>query len=360
MNHLKKPIRPDDDLVAKVDAIVDGYAERVDVDLEDRDAWLGERGLGLGGSDAGAVLGVNPYQSAFQLALEKTGVTEPADLSNSEPVYWGHVLEAPIADRFSVEYDTPVWEPNAMFVSRKHPWMRATPDRFTVCPDCGEPTTLEVKSGNEFTKTNWEDDWFPPHYQAQCVHYVAVTGVVCSCEHVFLVVLLGGQSFQVRRVPITDSLLDAVIAAEKRFWEDYVIGGDLPVPDGAKSTTDALVDLWTAPEGLVELGNDEIVLASRYITLRDEIKALKEQRDEVGNQLRAAIGDGQEGVVDGTKIVTWKPQKRTGFQTKQFTADHPELAEQYQTVTDLRVLRIPKPAEEFIYTEAQNIVEAEG
>ncbi len=69
--------------------------------MKDRSVWLETRNSGIGGSDAGAIMGMNPWKSKYQLWLEKTGQAEPEDLSGKESVYWGTVLETAVADRFS-------------------------------------------------------------------------------------------------------------------------------------------------------------------------------------------------------------------------------------------------------------------
>ena len=46
-----------------------------------REEWLAQRLTGLGASECATVLGLNPFQSPFQLWAEKTGVAEPEDLS---------------------------------------------------------------------------------------------------------------------------------------------------------------------------------------------------------------------------------------------------------------------------------------
>lgn len=53
--------------------------------------WLQERTKGLGGSDAGVVLGLNKYKTAFELWLEKTGQVEPQEI-DSEAIYWGNEM----------------------------------------------------------------------------------------------------------------------------------------------------------------------------------------------------------------------------------------------------------------------------
>ncbi|WP_238705567.1 lambda-exonuclease family protein [Pseudomonas sp. FSL W7-0098] len=64
-----------------------------------REDWLAVRKQGIGSSDAGAAVGLNPYKSQLELWLEKTGrdTTLPkADPHDEEsPMYWGSVLTTP-------------------------------------------------------------------------------------------------------------------------------------------------------------------------------------------------------------------------------------------------------------------------
>ncbi|EAC2591077.1 hypothetical protein JT90_16020, partial [Listeria monocytogenes] len=54
----------------------------------DRTQWLLTRRQGIGGSDAGIIMGLNKYKTAFELWLDKTGQILP-DESAGEAAYWG-------------------------------------------------------------------------------------------------------------------------------------------------------------------------------------------------------------------------------------------------------------------------------
>ena len=99
--------------------------------MKDRDVWRQTRNLGIGGSDAGAIMGMNPWKSKYQLWLEKTGQAEPEDISGKESVYWGTVLEAPVADRFA-ELTGKKIRRAGMMQNVKDPWMLANVDRLIV------------------------------------------------------------------------------------------------------------------------------------------------------------------------------------------------------------------------------------
>lgn len=64
-----------------------------------RSEWLQERAKGIGGSDAGIILGVNKFRTPFELWLEKTGQVEPQETDN-EAIYWGNQMENVVAKEF--------------------------------------------------------------------------------------------------------------------------------------------------------------------------------------------------------------------------------------------------------------------
>ena len=51
--------------------------------------WLAYRRTGLGGSDAGAIMGVSPYKSAYAVWADKLGALPPTE--DSEPMRQGAI-----------------------------------------------------------------------------------------------------------------------------------------------------------------------------------------------------------------------------------------------------------------------------
>ena len=81
--------------------------------------WLRWRTTGIGGSDAGTVLGVNPYKTKRDLFYEKTGVKPvKAKDNNALPLRWGHALEETVAEEFSIQTGLRVYEVKEMY---QHP-----------------------------------------------------------------------------------------------------------------------------------------------------------------------------------------------------------------------------------------------
>ena len=132
--------------------------------------WLGLRKRGIGGSDAGAVCGLNPYSSPMKVFRDKTGqCTEETD---NEAIRQGHDLEDYVAQRFTEATGKKVRRSNFMYCHEKYPFMIGDVDRLVVGEDAG----LECKTANAYNADKWKDGKIPLHYVIQCYHYMAVTG----------------------------------------------------------------------------------------------------------------------------------------------------------------------------------------
>ena len=95
----------------------------------------------IGGSEAGAVCGVDPFRSAVRVWLEKTGRAEPVE--DTEAMAWGRALEPVIVAELKRRgYATRIGE--RIDTGAHFPWMRATLDGFVMLD--GEQGVLEVKT----------------------------------------------------------------------------------------------------------------------------------------------------------------------------------------------------------------------
>ena len=79
--------------------------------------WLEHRRLGIGGSDASVVCGINRYKSPVELWLDKTGQL-PAQEAG-EAAYWGSQLEALVRAEFTKRTGIEVIHKSELFASMK-------------------------------------------------------------------------------------------------------------------------------------------------------------------------------------------------------------------------------------------------
>ena len=125
----------------------------------DKETWLKYRKRGIGGSDSGAICGVNPYRSVMQVYQDK--VSEDAEEIDNEAMRQGREFEDYVARRFMEASGKKVRRANAMFYDEEHPFMLADVDRLVV----GENAGLECKTASSFMADKWEDGKVPLSYQ---------------------------------------------------------------------------------------------------------------------------------------------------------------------------------------------------
>ncbi len=145
-----------------------------------REKWLEERKKGIGGSDAAAILGLNPYKDNIKLWEEKTGRRQAEDISEKEYVKYGTNAEDLLRELFKLDY--PKYEvrhdENTIIKHPKYPFLFASLDGTLIDKETGEMGILEIKTTNilqSMQKEKWKEK-IPDNYYCQVLHYLNVTG----------------------------------------------------------------------------------------------------------------------------------------------------------------------------------------
>ena len=101
----------------------------VDTSTLTEEQWLDYRRLGIGGSDAAAVLGVSPFRTARDLYYDKLNIASVVDDDgNWVAMKMGHLLEDLVAEIFSRKTGFKVYQVKKMFQHPQYPYMRADVD----------------------------------------------------------------------------------------------------------------------------------------------------------------------------------------------------------------------------------------
>ena len=148
-------------------------------DFGNEAAWKKGRFKGIGGSDASAVVGMNPYKTNIELFEEKTGRRIPEDISGKPYVIYGHQAEPLIRGLFALDYPeyTVEYHDWRILQSRQHPFLQASLDGELTDPD-GRRGVLEIKTTNilqSMQREKWADR-IPDNYYIQVLHYLLVSG----------------------------------------------------------------------------------------------------------------------------------------------------------------------------------------
>ena len=287
----------------------------------------------IGGSDAAAVCGLDPWRTPVHVWLEKTGATEPRD--ESEAMTWGKRLEPILAEAVEEHGYAVMPAPAAPFVHPEHDWMVGHVDGFVVndiVTDDDWRGVLELKTADLRMAASWDDDAVPIPYQVQGQHYLAVTGlpfVVFGC-------LIGGQRFVVRRIERDEEAIAMLIEREAQFWQ-LVQDGTPPPPDGSQASTDLLKRMYPqAAGGVVTLDHLGADLRERYDEARKHAKRWAEEEQALENLIKDAMKDADVATLDGSPAFTWKSHLTHRLDQKAMREELPDVWAAYNREVEQR------------------------
>ena len=200
--------------------------------FKSREEWLAARTGRIGGSDAAAIVGLNPYKTNMELWEEKAGKRQPEDISDKPYVKYGIAAEDYLRELFKLdfpEYQVSYEEGN-MWLNDRFPFAHASLDSWLVDQD-GRKGILEIKTTNllhRLQKEKWKGR-IPDNYYIQLLHYFMVTEFEFAILKAQLKFDYGGDIvLHTRHYMIERSEVKADIEylqnSEKTFWEQLQSG----------------------------------------------------------------------------------------------------------------------------------------
>lgn len=298
----------------------------------ERAAWLKLRRQGIGGSDAAAILGLNPYKSPLAVYADKRGLTD--DAPDTETLRQGRDFEAYVADRFSEETGKRVRRCNQILQHPDRPWMLANVDRLVV----GERAGLECKCVGIGNRVDFEGGAVPPTFYWQCMHYLAVTGL----DRWYLAVLPLGRwvapyIFEIAR---DETQIDELTAREEAFWTDHVLAGVPPLPIGSEAD-EAVLSLVCEQHGqeetvaIPELDGDLDLMAA----LQADRRALDAQIEAIEQRVKMRMGSAERASGNRWRV-DWKNVESRRLDSKRLQAQLPDVYEKFVTTTVSRRFKL--------------------
>lgn len=290
-----------------------------------KEEWLRYRKQGIGGSDAGAICGFNPYRTAMQVYYDKTS-DEIEDIDN-EAMRQGRELEDYVAKRFAEETGKKVRRANAMFYDERNPFMLADVDRMIV----GENAGLECKTVSPFMAEHWKDDKVPLSYQMQCYHYMSV----CNADRWYVAALIYGREFKVHTLERDEEIIANLIDLEKNFWENHVFKRVLPEPDSSKLADSVIAEYFkeTTSTVIPLQGFDEkLKRREELVALMDKMESEKRQIEQ---ELKMYMGDAEKAENQLFRV-TWSAVISNRLDTKALQEQEPEIYQKYLKQTNSR------------------------
>ncbi len=304
------------------------YEKIADLKTISREEWLELRRSGIGGSDAGAVVGLNPYSSAYSVYHEKLSLVEPQE--DNDRARLGRDLESYVAKRFEEKTGKKVRRLNAMIRSVDRPYMIADVDRMVVGEDAG----LECKTSANFDGYKFDEGEYPAYWACQCYHYMSVTGA-----NRWYLCVLDMRSGKVIDITIerNEGEIKALESMEKQFWTEHIEKRVCPAPNGSEKCDDIIAQKYPMADDdapavdLMGYGKE----MARLEQIKAEIKPLEEEKAAIEQTLKEALGVASIGEYEQYKV-SYKNTVSTRLDTKRLKAEQPQIYAAYASETSSR------------------------
>lgn len=300
--------------------------EKIPLTDVSHEQWLKLRKNGIGGSDAGAVCGLNPYSNAMKVFQDK--ISDTVEEADNEAMRIGHDLEDYVAKRFMEATGLKVRKSNFMYRSKEHPYMLADVDRLVVGEDAG----LECKTASAYSADKWTDGNIPLHYVMQCYHYMAVTGK----RTWYLAAVILGKEFVYHKLEWDEELIQHLIDVEGKFWNEHVVKRVIPSPDGSRACDEIIESYFPKAkkkETIALVGFDEKL--RRREEILGFISELQEEQKQIEQEVKMVMQDHEMAGSERYRV-SWKNIESTKLDTKRIKAEQPQLYQDYGLVSNYR------------------------
>ena len=299
---------------------------------KDRQEWLKYRESGIGSSEVGTILGLNPFETPYQLWRRKKGLDAPKQENFAMKA--GHYLEDAVSLFYRDETGKEIIKASAgdwLIVNNDREYLRVSPDRTFWIPG---RTKSDHKKGILECKTTQMEvdaDKLPQNWFAQLKYQLGVA----ELEQGALAWLTMGREFGYRDIMFDKEFFGWMVEEVDKFWTDNIIGNQEPP---LYNVDDVVRKYPKNISGKTVEADEKLVDICRELKeIKDEVGGLDSRKKELESAIKMALGDAEALVAPGgssakpTILATWKAAKdSTKFNEKKFAAEKPELYASYQ------------------------------
>jgi len=245
-----------------------------------RAKFLERRRSGIGGSDIGAIVGVDPFRTPMDVFLEKTGRAE----EETSPVMERGTRLEPIVLELYTERTGHKLKKAKFRRHREHSFLIANPDALIRGTRERPVGILEGKtlSAGQFRKV--VDHGLFAHHQLQMQNYM----LVCDLSWAAIAILSPDQwQFTVNLVEANPGVQKTIVEVCEVFWFQYV-QTDTPPPS---DRTEWKIDLPEVTGRVINRSDEDFLDAvTRAISARDMLKEAKELDGVAKSKLKEVCG----------------------------------------------------------------------
>ena len=294
--------------------------------MSNREQFLLDRKLGIGGSDIAAIMGLSPYSTPLDVYRDKMN-HEVVYEELTEDLKRGARVEKYILQEYSEVSGLEIETNLTPFIHPEYPFMRGNIDARVI----GENVIVEAKS-TKCPIAKWEEG-IPEYYRTQVAYYAMLS----NAERVDVPVLFSNWQYACftywRDYEFEDRIKKAVID----FWNNHILTGIPPAPSNPAELYEVYPKLETAKTIKADSDIREKVNIWQETLLRR--RELEKREEKLKIEIQSFMGDA--GILDsGFCKVALKERTATRLDAGRLKEAMPELYREYSNDNTYRVLQI--------------------
>lgn len=313
----------------------------------EREKFLRDRKLGIGGSDVAAIMGLNPWTTPMQVYIDK--VSPDIIVKDNPAIRAGIENEEKVLKKYSenngveiiskvivVEDGVEIEKKLPTIKDKEFPFLIANLDAMTV----DKSRVVEAKTTSSFSKTF--ANGLPQSYLYQVAHYCMIAEV----DFADIAVLSLEDNKYTEYTYFRDyNLEDKIRKACVNFWENHVVKRVPPLPMNEDDVE--LLYPSSEPDSSIEatpkiLNNYEVIKRAN-----EEIKRLKKDIEELELSIEPYKASIMEELkekelitLDGKRLITWKTSTTNRLDTTKLKEKAPSVYNEYLKTSTSRLFKI--------------------
>lgn len=281
----------------------------------------------IGFSSGAAFLGLSTFRTPYDAYLEYIGERPELTDEEKERFEMGHALEDFIAKQAERKYGVKVRKSNYAYINPKYPHLLCHPDRLVAGEIYGERIAIEIKSNTAFDR-RWgaeDTDEIPMDYLVQVLGYF-ISEV--PCDAVWLIRFSNNQLS--RYIIRPNKELQDDIARKLEDIAKRIDSGWKPEP----TTFEEAKKIFNAPtKDSIEADNAIKEIVNRLDEIKSELKGLSSEEEMLKKEIISYMKDRSILTYQGQTLAKYSQITKSGFDSKRFAAEHPDLYAEYTITT---------------------------
>lgn len=275
------------------------------------------RKKGLGGSDIGAILGVNKYKTALDVYKEKLGISEY--FTDNKFTRVGKYLEPAIIKMYEDQKNCEVSQMKP-YVDKNYPFLFGHVDGKVK----DKNIIIEIKTAGY--NSQWGDpgtNVIPKSYLCQVAHYAYLS----NCDKVDIAVFfLNSRDFEIYTYKRNKKLELYIKKYAVDFWKNHI---EKKIPPDPMNSQD--LEFGKIIEDSVQANQEIENKVIEYKNIKDELKDLKSRENELREDILLYMNN-HKHLIDSHNNVLAIYSERKGspyFDINSFKSDHSDLVGNY-------------------------------